>query len=185
VAGALALAALLAGCSSPAHPRVAGLGTGATASGAGGAASSGDQAFIDYAKCMRAHGVTDFPDPAPRPGHSGLSLQFPEDNGTPVYRAADDQCKQLIASVLAMKENAAKNRMTPQALQALAGYARCMRAHQIPMLDPDPVDGHLSLGTVAGLPNHVGRTSPQFGPADAACRSLLPPGTPDDGSGPP
>jgi hypothetical protein len=53
------------------------------------------------------------------------------------------------------------------------------------MLDPDPNDGHLSLGSVAGINNTVGRRDPEFQTADAACRAQLPPGVADDGTGPP
>ena len=69
--------------------------------------------------------------------------------------------------------------------QAFLDYARCMRDHQIPMLDPDPTDGHISLGHVDGIANDIGRRDPQFQVADTACRSKLPAGVEDDGTGPP
>jgi hypothetical protein len=85
-----------------------------------------------------------------------------------------------------MKRNAVAASMTPEKLQALIAYSRCMRAHQIPLLDPDPTDGHISFGSVPGINElALGRRDPLFAQADAACRSLLPPNTPDDGTGPP
>jgi hypothetical protein len=68
-------------------------------------------------------------------------------------------------------------------LAARTSYARCMRSHDIAMLDPDPY-GDLGLGKVPGINNGFGRYSPQFRAADSACRHLLPAGTHDHGSGP-
>jgi len=51
-------------------------------------------ALLRYAKCMRAHGVTDFPDP--KPG-GGIQIQSSPgsdlDQNSPVYKAADRACK--------------------------------------------------------------------------------------------
>jgi hypothetical protein len=147
---------------------------------------SGDQAFLDYAKCMRDHGVSDFADPVQRPGHNGLSLFYSGDTGAPVFKTADTACRHLIQSVIDVKSRNAHDALTPERLQGLIAYARCMRDHQIPMLDPDPTDGHISLGTVLGVPdNGITRKDPVFAAADAACKSLLPAGVSDDGTGPP
>jgi hypothetical protein len=158
-------------------------GGGSAAHTAPTAAGTLDQALIDYAHCMRAHGVT-IADPAPRPGHSGLSLDVPN-LSTPGVSAADGECKQFLAPVVAAKQGAASARITPAAMRALLAYSRCMRSHDIPLLDPDPSDGHISLGDIAGINNDVGRQDPRFHSADAACRHLLPHGFPDDGTGPP
>jgi hypothetical protein len=180
----LAAGALAAGCSGGAGRHIAtatGVPAGATAT-----TVNGDQAFIDYAHCMRDHGVADFPDPVQRPGHSGLSLQFPGDSGSPTFRVGDDACRHLIQSIIDMKTRNARGALTAERLQGLIAYARCMRVHQIPLLDPDPSDGHISLGPVPGVPDHgVSRDDARFHTADAACRSQLPADVPDDGSGPP
>jgi len=158
-----------------------------TANGSAGATTtqpnSGDQALVDYVHCMRARGVT-IDDPAPRPGHSGLSLNIP-DLSVPGVSQADGQCKHFLAPLIAAKGAGAHDRLTPATMRGLLAYARCMRSHDIPLLDPDPSDGHLSMGDVAGINNSVGRQDPQFHDADAACRHLLPRGIPDDGTGPP
>jgi hypothetical protein len=134
---------------------------------------------------MRDHGV-DFPDPVHRPGHNGLSLQFEGSSNSPEFSGANDACQHFLQPVIDMKRNAVAASMTPEKLQALIAYSRCMRAHQIPLLDPDPTDGHISFGSVPGINElALGRRDPLFAQADAACRSLLPPNTPDDGTGPP
>jgi hypothetical protein len=174
--------AVLAACTGNAHRAVASAGGSApTAS----SASNLDQAFIDYVHCMRDHGV-DYPDPVQRPGHDGLSLQFDGSSDSPQFASANDACEHLLQPVIDMKRNAVAASMTPEKLQALLAYSRCMRDHQMPLLDPDPTDGHVSIGTIAGLPEPpLGRRDPLFAAADSACRGVLPADTPDDGTGPP
>jgi len=180
VTTALFAAALLAtACSSSAAgPQVASLG-GHHRGAAGPSRLTGaqsDQDMLDYARCMRAHGVN-MPDPVHIPGHPGLSLVT--SSTPPPSRAATVACTHFLQPIIQMK-NAA---MTPTRLAALAGYARCMRAHDIAMLDPTS-SGQLNLGNVPGISSNFGRNSPQFRGADAACRHLLPTGIHDDGTGP-
>ena len=174
--------AVLAACSGGSHRAVATAG-GATSTTS--ASTNLDQAFIDFAHCMRDHGI-DFPDPVQRPGHAGLSLEFDGSSNAPGFAAANDACQHFLQPVIDMKRNAVAASMTPEKLQALIAYSRCMRDHQIPLSDPDPTDGHISFGSVPGINEPaLGRRDPLFAQADSACRSLLPPNTPDDGTGPP
>jgi hypothetical protein len=169
----MALAVALAACSSSAR-------SGSTTTTFSSA--RGDQIFVDYVHCVRSRGVT-ISDPIHRPGHVGLSLSLP-DPGTPGFAAADAACRHILQPVIAMKD-AAHGRPSAATMNALLAYARCMRQHDIPLLDPDPADGHVSLGTVPGINSDVGRGDAQFHQADAQCRHLLPPSVPDDGTGPP
>ena len=183
-AAALAATALLAvACSSPAPgPQVASLGRhhGGTAAQHPITTAQGDQAILDYARCMRAHGV-DMPDPVHIPGHTGLSIEFPAPG--PATRAADTACQHFIRPLVQAKEAGAAAAMAPASLAALTRYARCMRAHDIPMLDPTSF-GALNLGNVPGISSDFGRYSPQFRAADTACRHLLPAEVRDNGTGP-
>lgn len=185
-AAAVALAAALAGCSTSSAPHVATLQTSAAAAPtSSGGTQDYDALMVQYAHCMRAHGVEDYPDPVQQPGHSGLSLQYGGNTTAAPYQAADDACKHFIAPLVALKQDAAHDAVSATKLQALTAYARCMRGRRIPMLDPDPNDGHISLGRVPDTDDSIGRSSPQFHAADTACRSQLPAGTNDDGTGPP
>jgi hypothetical protein len=96
----------------------------------------------------------------------------------PAYHA----CNHYIQPIIAAKEQGATP-VPASVMVSLTSYARCMRAHDIPMLDPDP-QGALSLGHVPGITGDFGRYSPQFRSADAACRHVLPRSVPDDGTGP-
>jgi hypothetical protein len=178
---AVGVALVTAGCSS------SGAGSGVPTAGgsarAQAAAGDFDQAMLDYVHCMRGHGVT-ISDPAPRPGHTGLSLTPPA-MSTPGVREADAQCNHFLAPINAMKSAAAHDRLTPAVMSALLSYSRCMRSHDIPLEDPDPGDGHVSMGNVPGLDNNVSRSDPLFHSADAECRHVLPASVPDDGTGPP
>ena len=179
---------LLAGCS-PGGGGSGGAGVAAVASVSGrtGTAAAGqpptqqqsDQDMISFTRCMRSHGVQ-MSDPYHRPGHAGLSLDLPERTAAnaPGYAA----CTHFMERDFQAKQAAAASQAAPQ-LAALTRYARCMRGHDISMLDPAP-DGQLNLGHVAGITDGFGRYSPQFRSADAACRHFLPAGIRDDGTGP-
>lgn len=159
---------------------------GSTSGTPSGQLSRGDQAFLQFAVCMRRHGVQ-MADPYHQSGHAGLTLDLPEK--TPATTSAYSSCNHLITSVEAMKAagmQARANGMSSEQRRAralgLLHYARCMRARGIPMLDPD-ANGNLSLGNVPGSAP-TGRYTPLFRRADRDCRGLLPTGVTDDGTGP-
>jgi len=179
-AATLFVAALFAAAcsSSSSGPQVASLGGhhGGAAVSSRLTTARSDQAMLNYARCMRAHGVNQ-PDPVHLPGHTGLSLVTSAT--PPPSRAATAACQHFLQPIIQEKTAA----MTPARLAALASYARCMRSHDNPMLDPAS-SGQLNLGTVTGISSNFGRNSPEFRGADAACRHLLPAGVHDGGTGP-
>lgn len=138
-----------------------------------------DQDFVDFARCLRSHGL-DEPDPRHRPGHQGLSVEVPPPG--PTTNAALTACNHFIAPVAQMKQAHARQELASW-LPALTRYAQCMRSRGIAMLDPNS-DGALNLGDVPGITGDFGRYSFQFRAADGACRHLLPSGVHDDGTGP-
>jgi hypothetical protein len=177
-----------AGCSSPSSGRtVASLPGHATQARSNGpvTAAQGDQEFVNFARCLRAHGVAE-PDPVHVPGHTGLSVQIPTPG--PRTNAALAACNHFIAPITSEKQAGAQRELTAW-LPALTRYAQCMRGHDIPMLDPsaNPTSGGLlNLGNVPGISSDFGRYSPQFRAADHACRHLLPAAVAahDNGTGP-
>jgi hypothetical protein len=182
---ALMTALLAVACSSsPPAPQVASLGGhhGGSTAGQQLSLAQGDRDMVNFARCMRAHGVA-MPDPVHRPGHAGLTLQFPSATPGPATRAADAACQHWIGPIIQAKQAGAAAAMSPARLAKLTDYARCMRAHDVPMLDPDRYGG-LNLGHPPGVSSDFGRYSPQFRSADTACRHLLPAGVHDNGTGP-
>ena len=131
---------------------------------------------IDFVHCLRSHGVNE-PDPKQIPGRSGLAVQVPASG--PTTNAALAACDHFLPPA-----SSAKQQQRAAELPGLTRYAQCMRAHDIPLLDPDPTTGSVNLGNVPGISSDFGRYSPQFRSADAACRHLLPSGVHDDGTGP-
>lgn len=137
---------------------------------------------VYFARCMRSHGVQ-MSDPFHQVGHQRLTLDTPP--RTASNRSAFAACHHFVQPEVQAKQ-AKEARGAAQAaahLSALIAYAACMRGHDIGMLDPDR-NGAVALGNVPGITHDVGRASPEFGTADAACRHLLPAGVRDDGTGP-
>ena len=184
-----AAAALSAACSTdsgtqagPGNSPVASLAGPSNSSGAAGqplTEARSDQDMVNFARCMRAHGVQ-MSDPVHIPGHSGLSINMPtRDSAT---SAAYGACNHFMAKIEQVKAAGAASQAVAD-LTALTRWAQCMRDHDIPMLDPT-AGGQLNLGNVPGITSDFGRYSPQFRAADRACRRLLPAGVQDDGTGP-
>jgi hypothetical protein len=182
LAGTALVASLLAaGCSSPsATSGTAAGGNAANGTVAGQLLIQGDRDLINFARCMRAHGVQ-MSDPYHRPGHLGLAVDLPTQDAA--NRTAYAACDHYLRALVRIKQERTAGLMASW-LPALTRYAQCMRAHDINMLDPAP-GGEISLGDVPGMAKSgFGRHSPQFHSADASCRHLLPPGITDTGSGP-
>ena len=141
-----------------------------------------DQGMVDFARCMRSHGINQS-DPVPDPiaGHAGLTMQVPSRTAT--NGAAFDACIHFLQTSGAGNGGPGGPAISAAQLAARTSYARCMRSHDIAMLDPDQY-GDLGLGNVPGINNRFGRYSPQFRAADSACRHLLPAGSHDEGNGP-
>jgi hypothetical protein len=168
LAGASAAVILIAGC-----------GSGSNTGRSSRAANASDQGMLQFARCMRAHGIA-MADPFHRPGHAGLSIDLPEQG--PATTSAYATCGHFLLPTIEAKQAGARA-ITASMRLGLIRYAQCMRTHGIPMLDPT-AQGSLSLGNVPGLGNGSGRYSPQFHSADRDCRRLLPAGVHDDGTGP-
>jgi hypothetical protein len=151
-------------------PGVAHLGSSATGGSSGGSGGSGRDQELAYSKCMRDHGISDFPDPD---SNGGLALNA---NGpgsdlapdSPVFQAADQACKHLLPN------GGQPPPVDPAVRDKLLAYAKCMRAHGIADFpDPDSNGGLEIRGTPGG---DLDSTNPQFKAADTACRHLMPGG---------
>ena len=157
---ALAAAGLLAAaCGGPSGPGVANVGTAASASPSASAHGSP----LAYARCMRAHGITNFPDPD---SNGNLALDAGPGTGidpnSPQYKAADRACKPLLPAGNAAQ--AAQNR------PALLRYARCMRAHGLSDFpDPSP-GGGIQIQQNATPSSALNPNSPIYKAADSACK---------------
>jgi hypothetical protein len=121
------------------------------------------KAMLDFAKCMRRHGV-DMPDPK---FESGGGVQMTQkDSGDPAtQRAAQSACRHF--------QDEAKPPPMSEAQQAEArkrglANSRCMRQHGINMPDPQfDADGRMTMkiDTSSG----IDPTDPKFQAAQKAC----------------
>jgi hypothetical protein len=162
-----ALALLAAACGGSPGNHVAQLGTRTTSTQSSPSSITSDQsaqedatlAEVAYSRCMRSHGVPNFPDPDPQgqfpPFHTSVSK--------PVSAAADEVCNHLLSS--------GGRAGTPQDRQEKLAFAltvaRCLRSHGFPSF-PDPTVS--SQGTSQSLSGAgIDPNTPQFQAAETAC----------------
>jgi hypothetical protein len=154
-------------------PVTAALIAGCGSSGTPGAAATKRSDMLAFARCMRTHGVQNFPDPGSN-GSGGLQIQDRvgsggslKVNGTSVSSPAFQGAMQACHSKL-------PNGGQPPALSAaqraaMLKFSQCMRTHGLTNF-PDPSFGpggavRLRVGPAGGLdPN-----SPAFQSAQKAC----------------
>ena len=113
---------------------------------------------------MRAHGITDFPDPDAN-GNLELTKGPDLDPNNPAVKAANSACKSLLPAPQAPPKG-----MKAQNLK----YARRMRAHGISDFpDPKP-NGSLQIQSSPG--GDLDPDNPQFKAAKDACKQYRPGG---------
>jgi hypothetical protein len=156
-AALVAIGLLAAACGGASGPGVANVGSAASAS----PGSSGHGSALAYARCMRSHGITNFPDPD---SNGNLSLDAGPGTGiypsSPQHKAADRACKPLMPP--GDPGQLAQNR------PAMLRYARCMRAHGVSDFpDPSP-GGGIQIQQQPG--SDLDPSSPVFKAADRACK---------------
>jgi len=122
---ATALALLAAACSD--SPSSTGPGSSTTAGG------SANSKALAYAKCVRSHGVPDFPDPDSSGGFDKTTVSHLA-AGNARFQTATHTCAHLLPSGSGSTDAAAVLR---QEWNGMLRFARCMRSHGEPNW-PDP-----------------------------------------------
>jgi hypothetical protein len=131
VAAAIPAALVIAACGSSPH---------AASSSAGNPSQAQiQQDVVAFSRCMRSHGVPDFPDPnSPRRFKAALD---PSSSHAPAFQSADTACRHLLPASHAPRPSAAQTRAR---VTAALAFARCLRGHGFPHF-PDPTStGELS-----------------------------------------
>ena len=135
---------------------------------------------LAFARCMRAHGVSNFPDPQPG---GGFSFQA---NGSvrssPAFRTAQQACASLMPGGGPLSAGPPASAATMALLRRIAV---CMRQHGVPQF-PDPLPSvphgfNPNLGKYSEITNYMGaillyptaidQHSPAFERAVAACHA--------------
>jgi hypothetical protein len=144
---------------------IAGVAAGCGSTTSRSAASAHRLAGIAYARCMRSHGVNVLD-----PDQNGNIQVNAPDTPKAVVDRANEACRKLRAAALGAGMNAAQH---AQALKQMTDFARCMRAHHVPMADPfTGPDG----GVGFSVPQGISPSSRRYTTAEAACKHYLPNG---------
>jgi hypothetical protein len=158
---ALASILLLTACGGSAKPKQAGTHA---------------NAFIAYSKCMRANGVTDFPDPTGNGINIGGTGINPR---SPAFQTAQKACSKLLPGGGPQSHPASE-----QEIRTATATAECMRRHGVSGF-PDPIvsqESPSSLnpanyssisaggGIIIAIPKSIDPASPVFEKAASACQ---------------
>jgi hypothetical protein len=138
----LALVALIslisAGCGSNAPSETGTAGSSGTASNSGTGGSkkvtTRDKA-VKFAECIRAHGVSDFPDP-----NEKNQFEYGVSVSGPVWNKATTACKDL------QPPGTLSGKRTPKQQSASLRFAQCIRDNGVKDF-PDPVNGEPLVNT--------------------------------------
>jgi hypothetical protein len=160
---------------------LASCGSGSTASSAGGGDQPDDEAALEFAQCMREHGV-DVPDPQPGEGPitfgstrgpgegKGPTTESAGPLSDPQGREAFEACQDKLGDAAPDISEEERQEMQDAALR----FAQCMREHGVDMPDPqfqDGPGGGILMRLDAG---NVDTDSPVFQQAQEACQDELP-----------
>jgi hypothetical protein len=161
LAVALAVTGVLsAGCSGGSAGPGVPVASSDPASASASATVSAEAQALEYAGCMRSHGVPNFPDPTMQNGSVGFNITAGDgvDQNSPQYQAARQACSSLRGGGTANSG--------PGNLAKELRFAQCMRSHGVPDF-PDPnKDGGFS-GT-----STINPSSPTFQNAQSTCMQL-------------
>jgi hypothetical protein len=162
VALGVAVAACSGGSKSPTVPS-AGSGPTTTAALAGGSSPVTELTkALAYARCMRSHGVPNWPDPVLTP-HGDYGFRTTGINPqSPAFQSALQACKALY------KWGSTGQQLSPAQQQAWLNWAKCIRSHGVPDF-PDPQFSGSEVHVSGG-----GSSSPQLQSAMDACKSQMP-----------
>jgi len=151
-------------------------GSSSTSSGTGlmSLSSLTDQALA-YAKCMRSHGITNFPDPTVQDNAHGKGVGFNMPSGV------DPHSAQFTSASKLCQQQTGFGHISPAQLQAgmnaMLKYSECMRSHGIANF-PDPQENSHQIGFSSTAMAGIDQNSPRFKTANKTCQPLLPGGGP-------
>ena len=166
----MAAAALLAAaCSS--SPSSTGSGGSPTAGGSANSSSA-----VAYSRCVRSHGVPNFPDP-------DSNGQIPKEAVVRALReVSDSRAKAATAACANLSPNNAQGSPAQQRQQLTYDlkFAQCMRSHGVPNFpDPTNSDGHVEF-VISVSRDGFNRHSPQILAKARACEGFAAWSMPDD-----
>jgi len=136
--------AVLTGCGSTGAP-----------SGTATSPSSRPNVALQYAQCMRANGVPNFPDPPIKPGR-GIDFQ------SPAFQSASKTCEKYLP-----RSTGAPPAIPAAVRREWLAFAKCVRANGVPSF-PDPGPNGIQFPLGSPIPQ-----SPAFQHAQNACKKYI------------
>ena len=146
-------------------------GSSSSSSSAGSSQTASNTAYtarLNYAKCMRAHGVN-MSDPSRNGGPAAGGANIRSMRSNPKFQSANKACSSYLAKAFSGAANPAQR---AQFQQQLVKFAQCMRSHGIDIPDPTTSSGG-GFGILRQISSSE-RNSPRFKSAMQACSSTLP-----------
>lgn len=163
-------------CDGSPGSQVAQLGSTTTTQSSTSPTSTGKYvALLAYSRCMRSHGVPEYPEPVQVGGKIQISGSQPGVNpNSPVFKSAQQSCRSLLPSGGQTAQAAQQ-----QELARMLHASQCMRAHGISGF-PDPTlsppsnrAGYSAImsndGVWLAIPSSIDVHSPTFEHAATAC----------------
>ena len=152
----IAMVVLISACGSSAP---AGTGTGI---GGGNNTATNHEKAVKFAACMRANGVSEFPDPGASGNFTidGIVNGSSLDPSTPAFKQAISACKDLEPTGFT------GSKRSPQQQEAALKFAQCMRENGVPDF-PDPTPNGPLIDTTR-IPSGAGRGARSIPGLDAA-----------------
>jgi hypothetical protein len=179
VAVLAAIGLLVAGCSGGSSgASVARLSATATNPSTSAAAPSAEgTGALAFARCMRANGLPQWPDPESNGVFDKSKLQQTGYSGAQIRAVEDGPCTNVLP---AAAPSPSPVQITAKQRQDYLSAAACMRSHGITNF-PDPTfpNGSVKFTPPAGLDT----SSAPFTEAQQTCEKLVPAGLPYSGSG--
>jgi hypothetical protein len=158
----LALGFGLTGCGRTGEPTVATAGPSAKTSA--GAGTGSEASPIKFSQCMRAQGISWFPDPQP---DGGLVVSEPEGDDHTKYAAAQEACKKYDPS------GSRAGPADPADIAKMRKASQCMRDHGVENW-PDPdANGSVHIDEKSGIKPD----DPTVQKAQRECRKYFPTGS--------
>jgi hypothetical protein len=157
----------------------------AAASPSPGASTNPEDAMLEFAQCMRDHGV-DMPDP--QTGGQGVRIAIGQngiDPGSEEFQAAQEACQHFLEDA----GFGGPRELSQEQLDQMVEFAQCMRDHGIDMPDPG-ADGGVDIkirgqaGSGGAGPGGIDPGSDEFQAAQEACQDLMPDFGPGTDGGP-
>jgi hypothetical protein len=164
VAALAAFALLAAGCGGGGSPAVANGGSSTTA------AATRQNGALAFARCMRTHGLSDWPDPDSGGVFDKSKLRQLGYSVSRVRAVEDGVCNRLLNSGASPGYT-----ITPADRVDYLKAAACMRTHGFPDF-PDPTFANSNVQT--NVPSSIDQDSSPFKSAAETCTKLIPAGLP-------